>query len=108
MKPWVLYIPPMRIRATLAFVLVALTFARAQEAPRTWRVDFYMTGGPGIEAYSLDRVVVEPLAWPDAPAANVAPEGIGNYRFEVLDAAGRVVFVRAFDSAFAEWVTTAE
>ena len=98
----------MRIRATFGLILLALSVAGAQEAPRTWRVDFYMTGGPGIEAYSLDRVRVEPLPWPDAPAANVAPQGIGNYRFEVLDAAGRATFARAFDPAFAEWVTTAE
>jgi len=98
----------MAARITLVLVLLTLALTDAQEAPRTWRVDFYQTGGPGIEAYSLDRVVVEPLPWPDRAAANVAPDGIGNYRFEVLDAAGRVVFARGFDPAFAEWVTTAE
>jgi hypothetical protein len=98
----------MRIRVCLAFVLLGVTLAGAQEAPRTWRLDFYLTGGPGIEAYSLDRVVVEPLPWPDAPASAVAPPGIGNYRFEMADASGRVIFARAFDPAFAEWVTTAE
>jgi hypothetical protein len=71
-------------------------------------VDFYQTGGPGVEAYSLDRVVVEPLPWPDSRANDLAPEGIGNYRFEVIEAGGRVAFSRAFDPAFAEWVTTAE
>ena len=79
---------------------------RAQEAPRTWRLDFYETGGPGIEAYSFDRIVVEPLAWPDSPAANVDRTRGGNYRFEVLDAGGRVTFSRGYDPAFAEWVTT--
>jgi hypothetical protein len=98
----------MRLRVCLAFVLLAFTFAGAQEPARTWRVDFYLTGGPGVEAYSLDRIVVEPLPWPDAPEANIAPGGIGNYRFELLDANGSVAFARAFDPAFAEWVTTAE
>ncbi len=98
----------MAARIALVLVLLTLALTDAQEAPRTWRVDFYQTGGPGIEAYSLDRIVVEPLPWPDRDAANVAPDGIGNYRFEVLDAGGRVVFARAFDPAFAEWVTTAE
>ena len=97
-----------RLRTLAAFVLLALTSAGAQEQPRTWRLDFYQTGGPGIEAYSFDRLVVEPLAWPDRPAANVEPSPTGNYRFEVIDAGGRVTFARGFDPAFAEWVTTAE
>jgi hypothetical protein len=97
-----------RLRVLTAFVLLALTSAGAQEQRRTWRFDFYQTGGPGIEAYSFDRLVVEPLAWPDSPAANVEPSPTGNYRFEVIDAAGRVTFARGYDPAFAEWVTTAE
>lgn len=98
----------MHVRFALAFVLLALTAVGAQEQPRTWRLDFYQTGGPGIEAYSFDRLVVEPLAWPDNPAANIEPVPTGNYRFEVLDAGGRVTFARGYDPAFAEWVTTAE
>jgi hypothetical protein len=82
--------------------------ASAQSAPRTWRVDFYQTGGPGIEAYSLDRIVIEPLPWPDSAAANIAQAPAGNFRFEVRDAAGRVTFSRGYDPAFAEWLTTAE
>src|ERR1044072_4645547 len=97
-----------RRRALAAFVLLALASAGAQEPLRTWRLDFYFTGGPGIEAYSLDRFVVEPLAWPDSPAASVESSPTGNYRFEIVDAAGRVTFARGFDPAFAEWVTTAE
>src|SRR5687767_13636372 len=98
----------MGMRFALAFVLLALTAVGAQEQPRTWRLDFYQTGGPGIEAYSFDRLVVEPLAWPDNPAANIEPVPTGNYRFEVIDAEGRVTFARGYDPAFAEWVTTAE
>src|SRR5688572_33210072 len=92
-------------------LLCALLFSSlggAQTQPRTWRLDFYQTGGPGIEAYSFDRLVVEPLAWPDNPAANIEPVPTGNYRFEVIDAEGRVTFARGYDPAFAEWVTTAE
>jgi hypothetical protein len=104
-----LYNPP-QVRTRLAFVLTLLALAtvRAQEPPRTWRVDFYETGGPGIEAYSLDRVVVEPLAWPDRPGAAVADAQTGNYRFDVVAAGGRILFSRGFDPAFAEWVTTGE
>ena len=94
---------------TLAFILMLTPFVTAQqEPPRTWRLDFYATGGPGIEAYSFDRLVVEPLAWPDTRAHDVDTRLTGNYRFEVVDATGRVIFARGYDPAFAEWVTTAE
>jgi hypothetical protein len=97
---------PVRVFVLLCALLGA-SLAGAQTQPRTWRLDFYETGGPGIEAYSFDRVVVEPLAWPDNPAANVDARLTGNYRFEVV-ANGRVIFARGYDPAFAEWVTTAE
>ena len=92
----------------VACALVAVSLVRAQEAPRTWRLDFYQTGGPGVEAYSFDRLVVEPLPWPDNPRLHVDSRMIGNYRFEVIDASGKVMFSRGYDPAFAEWVTTAE
>lgn len=99
----------MTTRWSLAFALVACSvLTGAQAPPRTWRLDFYMTGGPGIEAYSLDRLVVEPLAWPSAPAANIDRTDNGNFRFEILDDAGAVTFSRGFDPVFWEWLTTAE
>jgi len=101
----------MRIQArslTLPCILLVATFVDGQEQPRTWRLDFYQTGGPGIEAYSVDRLVVEPLAWPDHPAINVEATMTGNYRFEVTEASGRVIFSRGYDPAFAEWLMTAE
>ena len=99
---------PARPVLLLSCALFLSSLAGAQTQPRTWRLDFYQTGGPGIEAYSFDRMVVEPLAWPDNPAANVDATLTGNYRFEIVDAGGRVVFARGYDPAFAEWVTTAE
>jgi hypothetical protein len=101
----------MRIQArslTLACVLLTVTFVNGQDRPRTWRLDFYQTGGPGIETYSFDRIVVEPLAWPDHPAIDVEATMTGNYRFEMIEASGRLVFSRGYDPAFAEWLTTAE
>jgi hypothetical protein len=92
----------------LTCAVVASSLIHAQEPPRTWRLDFYQTGGPGIEAYSFDRLVIEPLPWPDRLAGNVDARLTGNYRFEVIDAGGRVIFARGYDPAFAEWVTTAE
>src|SRR5688572_29700525 len=92
----------------LTCAVIASSLIHAQEPPRTWRLDFYQTGGPGIEAYSFDRLVIEPLAWPDRLAGNVDTRLTGNYRYEVVDAGGRVIFARGYDPAFAEWVTTAE
>jgi hypothetical protein len=40
----------LRLRVLAAFVLLALASAGAQEQLRTWRLDYYQTGGPGIEA----------------------------------------------------------
>ena len=99
---------PTLVRAVAFATALTLTSLVAQEAPRTWRLDFYQTGGPGIEAYSVDRLVIEPLAWPDNRASDVDARLTGNYRYEVLDASGRVIFARGYDPAFAEWVTTAE
>src|SRR5918995_5635051 len=98
---------PTRVLILLGAVLLS-SLAGAQTQPRTWRLDFYQTGGPGVEAYSFDRLVVEPLAWPDKPTANVDERLTGNYRFEIVDAGKRVIFARGYDPAFAEWVTTAE
>ena len=98
---------PVRAFVLLCALLVS-SLAGAQTQPRTWRLDFYETGGPGVEAYSFDRLVVEPLAWPDNPAAAVETRLTGNYRFVIVDGSGRVLFARGYDPAFAEWVTTAE
>jgi len=99
---------PNAARIAVLAMILSLTFVGAQEPPRTWRLDFYSTGGPGIETYSFDRLVVEPLTWPDNRAYDVDTRLTGNYRYEVVDPTGRVIFARGYDPAFAEWVTTAE
>ena len=78
------------------------------EAPATWRLDYYHTGGPGTEVFAVDRVVVEPLPWPGHPSGYVDDSGTGLYRFQVRDAAGALVYSRGFNSIFGEWETTAE
>lgn len=77
-------------------------------SPPTWRLDFFHTGGQGVEIFSVDRVVVEPLPWPGAPSGNLDPGGYGSYRFEVRTPAGAVLYSRGYSPIFAEWVTTAE
>jgi hypothetical protein len=90
----------------LAFALIStLAFA----APRTMRLDYYHTGDMGRETFSVDRVVLEPLAWPGNPAKNIDESNLGKYFFEVRDRqTNRVLYSRGFASIFGEWETTEE
>ena len=55
-----------------AFALVLILHATiASAAPRTMRVDYYHTGNATEERYSVDRVVIEPLASPGNPARQI-------------------------------------
>ena len=49
---------PVRTVVLLCAVLFS-SLAGAQTERRTWRLDFYQTGGPAVEAYSFDRLVVD-------------------------------------------------
>ena len=78
-------------------------------AVMTMRVDYYHTGNATQEHFSLDRVVVEPLAWPGNPARPIDVLNRGKYFFEVVDSAtGKVVYSHGFASVYGEWETTAE
>ena len=75
----------------------------------TMRVDYYHTGNATQEHFSLDRVVVEPLAWPGNPARAIDTTLRGKYFFEVIDeATNKVLYSRGFASMYGEWETTAE
>jgi len=75
----------------------------------TMRVDYYHTGNATQERFSLDRVVVEPLAWPGNPQKAIDTTTRGKYFFEVIDeATKKVVYSRGFASMYGEWETTAE
>ena len=105
---------PLLVLALLAACLAAP--GSAADAPATWRLDYFHTGGPGIgsdagstgEPFAVDRIVVEPLAWPGNPAGYLDTSGTGLYRFQVMDAAGAAVYSRGFNSIYGEWETTAE
>src|SRR5258707_2444464 len=97
------------VRKTLLIFLSFAMPAALAAAPRTLRVDYYHTGTATEERFSLDRVVVEPLAWPGNPARPIDDTNRGKYFFEVADAAnGRVTYSRGFSSIYGEWETTAE
>jgi hypothetical protein len=98
------------VRAWLAAAALAATAisAGAADAPGTLRVDYFHTGGKGVEIFALDRVTVEPLPWPGHPARNVDKGEPGAFRFEVRDKDGSLLYARGFGSIFGEWVTTPE
>jgi IgA Peptidase M64/Peptidase M64 N-terminus len=73
------------------------------------RVDYYHTGNATEERFALDRIVLEPLAWPGNPSQPIDGTNRGKYFFEVADAAsGRTLYSRGFSSIYGEWETTAE
>jgi hypothetical protein len=93
-------------RSLLGFFLLS---SMALAAPATMRVDYYHTGNSVGEAFSLDRIVIEPLPWPGDLEKSIDNTNLGVYRFEVRDSAShRVLYSRGFSSIFAEWVTTDE
>ncbi|HEX3128291.1 MAG TPA: IgA Peptidase M64 [Thermoanaerobaculia bacterium] len=96
------------IPTLLALALLAAP-ASSASAPRTMRVDYYHSGDATQEHFSLDRVVVEPLAWPGNPGRPVDDTNLGKYFFEVVDRqTNRVVYSRGFASVYGEWETTGE
>ena len=95
------------IPVLLAFSLLATPTTGS--AARTMRVDYYHSGDASQERFSLDKVVLEPGAWPGNPARPVDDTNLGKYLFEVLDrATNRVVYSRGFASIYGEWEITGE
>ncbi len=88
---------------------VALLASVAWAQPRTMRLDYYHSGNATQEMFSLDRVVLEPLAWPGDLKKAIDDSNLGKYFFEVRDrATGRVLYSRGFASIYGEWETTGE
>ena len=74
----------------------------------TMRVDYSHTGGLGIEAVSLDRIVNDG-PWPGNRVQLIDDTNLGKYLFEVVDRdTNQVIYSRGFASLFGEWETTAE
>jgi hypothetical protein len=101
------------VKTVLASIaLLALNLLLAPGAPqttRTMRLDYYHTGNSAEEVFSLDRVVIEPLAWPGSPSRTVDDSNLGKYLFEVRDAkTNRILYSRGFASIYGEWETTDE
>jgi len=77
--------------------------------PQTMRLDYYHTGNATHEGFSVDRVVVEPHAWPGDPGKHIDNSNLGKYLFEVRDQKTKqLVYSRGFASIYGEWETTDE
>src|SRR5215213_8180489 len=100
--------PPI-LAALLAAAVLSAAVPVSAATPRTLRVDYYHSGDATQERFSLDRIVVEPGAWPGNPARPVDDTNLGKYLFEVVDRqTNRVVYSRGFASVYGEWETTEE
>ncbi|HEX8458653.1 MAG TPA: IgA Peptidase M64 [Pyrinomonadaceae bacterium] len=85
------------------------TLSTATFAVETMRLDFYHTGNSAQELFSVDRVLIEPLAWAGNPRRAVDESNLGKYLFEVRDrATNRLLYSRGFASIYGEWETTDE
>ena len=97
------------IAALLAASLLSAAVSAPAAPPQVMRVDYYHSGNATEEHFSLDRVVLEPGAWPGNPARPVDDTNLGKYLFEVVDRrTNRVVYSRGFASVYGEWETTGE
>src|SRR5919106_5936150 len=77
--------------------------AFGQTPPRAMRVDYYHSGNAAEELFSLDRVVLEPLAWPGDLRKPVDETNLGKYLFEVRDrSTNRLLYSRGFASIYGE------
>jgi len=70
----------------------------------------YLHGGNALEQhYALERIVIEPLAWPGNPARPLDDTDRGVNLFEVVDPkSNRVLYSRGYSTIFGEWRTTDE
>ena len=95
-------------RITLGLILT-LVLNSAFCAPPTLRVDFYHSGNSETEIFSLDQVVLEPLAFSGNLKQPLDTTLRGKYLFEIIvPASGEAVWSRSFSSIYGEWETTGE
>lgn len=97
------------IHITIALAALSIGSQAIAESPATMRVDYYHSGNNESEMFSLDQVVIEPLAWPGNMQWPLDRTLRGKYLFEVVDAdSGDITWSRSFSSIYGEWETTSE
>ncbi len=97
------------VRITIVLTALSLCTQAFAESPATMRVDFYHSGNQDSEMFSLDQVVIEPLAWSGNMQRPIDNTLRGKYLFEIVDVgSGDVAWSRSFSSIYGEWETTGE
>jgi len=96
-------------RFALALLVSFFSLTLHAENPQTMRVDYYHSGNNEAEIFSLDRVVLEPLAFSGNLGQPLDKTLRGKYSFEIVDPnTGDVAWSRSFSSIYGEWETTGE
>jgi len=100
------------MRQTLIFWLLVLILnasAAHGARPHTMRLDYFHSGNASTEMFSVEELVLEPLAWPGNPARPIDQTLRGKYAFEIRAAdSGDILYSRSFSSVYGEWETTGE
>jgi hypothetical protein len=100
----------LRFASRLLAVALALAAGAVQaQVPATVRVDYAHSGNALSDQYALERVLIEPLAWPGDLRRPFDNTNRGQNRIEVADAkTGDLLYSRDFSTVFGEWKTTEE
>jgi hypothetical protein len=100
---------PFSLSRLCAAALVFAAGAACAQQPATVRVDYLHSGNALHDQYALERVVIEPLAWPGDLSQTFDNTNRGQNRVEVVDAkTGDLLYSRGFSTIFGEWRTTEE
>ena len=100
---------PFSLSRLCAAALVFAAGAACAQQPATVRVDYLHSGNALHDQYALERVVIEPLAWPGDLSQAFDNTNRGQNRVEVVDAkTGDLLYSRGFSTIFGEWRTTEE
>jgi hypothetical protein len=93
----------------IAMILLLLgTLDAFADAP-AMRLDYYHTGDVETELFSVDRLVIEPLAFSGSTERPLDETLRGKYAFDIIDVeTGDTRWSRSFSSIYGEWETTAE
>lgn len=99
----------LHVHVTIALTALTLCAHAVADSPATMRVDFYHSGNQESEMFSLDQVVIEPLAWSGNMQRPIDITLRGKYLFEIVDIdSGAIAWSRSFSSIYGEWEMTGE
>ena len=93
----------------IASILLLLASLDAFAGAPAMRLDYYHTGDVDTELFSVDRLIIEPLAFSGNTGRPLDQTLRGKYAFEIIDVeSGKTHWSRSFSSIYGEWETTAE